>query len=231
FLSVAIVLDFHLLVSARDAIQEEVGRRVALEADVLRAELERDQMLRGLRAEPGTAPYIPPAFLDLMARQKGMLAIEILTTDGKVLSSSDASRVGKPAPLIAGTPAAAARLRSGGGLVAQPERLPRSRYATLAAYGPIQDRSRATIAVIRVLTEVPALGSVAFNLTLIAAFQAAGLVFILTLVILFARWLLQPYRRLLPAAAHVPRQGAAAPPGRRAVSRTGAGASAGGGEG
>ena len=96
FLAVAIALDFHLLVSARDAIQEEVGRRVALEAEVVRAELERDQMLRGLRAEPGTPPYIPPAFLDLMARQKGMLAIEILTTDGKVLSSSDPKRVGRP---------------------------------------------------------------------------------------------------------------------------------------
>ncbi|HYS06574.1 MAG TPA: ATP-binding protein [Candidatus Dormibacteraeota bacterium] len=212
FLSVAIVLDFHLLVSARDAIQEEVGRRVALEADVVRAELERDQMLRGLRAEPGTPPYIPPAFLDLMARQKGMLAIEILTTEGKVLSSSDAARVGRPDPLIAGNPAAAARLRSGGGLVAQPERLPRSRYTTLAAYGPIQDRSRATIAVVRVLTEVPALGSVAFNLTLIAAFQAAGLVFILTLVILFARWLLQPYRRLLRAAVQAPGQVPGPPP-------------------
>src|SRR2546427_3839921 len=131
FLAVAIVLDFHLLVSARDSIQEEVGRRVALEADVVRAELERDQMLRGLRAEPGTPPYIPPAFLNLIARQKAMLAIEILTTDGRVLSSSDAGRVGRPDPLIAGNPAAVARLRSGGGLVAQPERLPRSRYATL----------------------------------------------------------------------------------------------------
>src|SRR6185295_17860926 len=86
------------------------------------------------------------------------------------------------------------------------DRLPRSRYATLAAYRPIQDRSRATIAVIRVVSEVPALGGVDFNLTLIAAFQAAGLVFVLTLVILFARWLLQPYRRLLSAAVQAPGQ-------------------------
>ncbi|MBI2016926.1 MAG: hypothetical protein HYS77_15525, partial [Candidatus Rokubacteria bacterium] len=65
---------------------------------------------------------------------------------------------------------------------------------------------RATVAVIRLTTDVPALGAVDFNLTLIAAFQAAGLVFILALVILFARWLLQPYRRLLSAAGQAPGQ-------------------------
>ena len=206
FLAVAIVLDFHLLVSARDAIQGEVGRRVSLETEVVRAELERDQMLRGLRAEPGTPPYIPPAFLDLMARQKGMLAIEILTIDGRVLSSSDPQRVGRPDPFFSSSRAAADRLRSGASLVASPERVPRTRYTTLAAYGPIQDKSRATIAVVRILTEVPALGGVDFNLTLIASLQAAGLVFVLTLVILFARWLLQPYRRLLSAAVQAPAQ-------------------------
>ncbi len=213
FLSVAIVLDFHLLVSARDAIQEEVGRRVALEADVVRAELERDQMLRGLRAGPGAPPYIPPTFLNLMARQKGMLAIEILTTDGRILSSSDPERVGKRDSLFAGSATSSDRLRAGAGVVAPLDRLPRSRYATLAAYRPIQDRSRATIAVVRVLTEVPALGGVDFNLTLIAAFQAGGLVFVLTLVILFARWLLQPYRRLLSAAVQAPGQVPGIPPG------------------
>ncbi len=206
FLAVAIVLDFHLLVTARDTIQEEVGRRVMLEADVVRAELERDQMMRGLRADPGAPPYIPPTFLGLMARQKGMLAIEILTTDGRVLSSSDPERVGKPDSFLIGNATASERLRSGGHLVASPDRVARTGYATLAAYGPIQDRSRATIAVVRVLTEVPALGGVDFNLTLIAAFQAAGLVFILVLVILFARWLLQPYRRLLLAAGQAPGQ-------------------------
>ena len=206
FLAVAIVLDFHLLVSARDAIREEVERRVALQAEVVRAELEREQMLRGLRADPGSPPYIPPTFLDLMARQKGMLAIEILAMDGKVLSSSDPERVGRPDPILAPGSATAQRLRSGGEVVASPERLRGSRFATLVAYSPIQDRSRATLAVVRVLTEVSAFGSVDFNLTLIAAFQAAGLVFILTLVILFARWLLQPYRRLLSAAVQAPGQ-------------------------
>jgi signal transduction histidine kinase len=206
FLAVAIFLNFHLLVKARDAIQREVGTRLALQADLVRAELERDQMLRGLRAPPGTVPYIPPTLLNLMARQKGMLQIEILTLDGTVLSSSDPDRVGVRDDLLAGDPTAGRRLAAGGSVIAPLDRVRNSSYATMAAYRPIQDKGRATVAVVRLTTEVPALGAVEFNLTLIAAFQAAGLVFILVLVILFARWLLQPYRRLLSAAGQAPGQ-------------------------
>lgn len=216
FLAVAIFLNFHLLVKARDVIQSEVGTRLALQADLVRAELERDQMLRGLRAPPGTVPYIPPTLLNLMARQKGILQIEILTLDGTVLSSSDPARIGTRDERLAVDPAAGRRLAAGGSVIAPLDRVRRSSYATMAAYRPIQDKGRATVAVVRLVTEVPALGAVDFNLTLIAAFQAAGLVFILVLVILFARWLLQPYRRLLSAAGQAPGQlpGLAAAAGR-----------------
>lgn len=216
FLAVAIFLNFHLLVKARDAIQSEVGTRLALQADLVRAELERDQMLRGLRAPPGTVPYIPPTLLNLMARQKGILQIEILTLDGTVLSSSDPARVGTRDERLATDPSAGRRLAAGGSVIAPLDRVRRSSYATMAAYRPIQDKGRATVAVVRLTTEVPALGAVDFNLTLIAASQAAGLVFVLVLVILFARWLLQPYRRLLLAAGQAPGQlpGLAAAAGR-----------------
>jgi signal transduction histidine kinase len=207
FLAAAILLDVHLLVVARDAIQEEVGGRLALQADLVRADLERDQMLRGLRGEAGTVPYIPPTLLDRLARLKGMIGIEILTTEGRVLSSSRAERVGRTDAFLAGGGEAdRRRLQAGGSLVAPLDRVPRSRYATLAAYRPIQDRSRATLAVLKVESEVPVLAAVHFNLTLIAVIQAAGLVLLVVLVILFARWLLQPYRRLLRAAGQAPGQ-------------------------
>src|SRR6185503_8483680 len=130
FLAVAIFLNFHLLVKARDAIQREVGTRLALQADLVRAELERDQMLRGLRAPPGTVPYIPPTLLNLMARQKGILLIEILSLDGTVLSSSDAERVGTRDERLAVDPAAGRRLAAGGSVIAPLDRVRRSSYAT-----------------------------------------------------------------------------------------------------
>jgi PAS domain S-box-containing protein len=51
---------------------------------------------------------------------------------------------------------------------------------------------------------MPVLAGVDRSLRAIAMLQAAGLVFLLVLVILFARWLLQPYRRLLSAAGQAP---------------------------
>ncbi len=205
FLAIAIYFNFHLLVVARNAIQDEVERRLALEADVVRAELERDQMLRGLRAAPGTVPYIPPTFLDRMARLKGMRTIEILNPQGTVLSSSDPARVGAGDAFLAlrdGAPLR--RLLAGGTLVTPFDRLPGSRYATLSAYRPVEDRARSVVAIIRVEREVPVLASVDLNLKTIASLQAGGLAFVLALVVLFARWLLQPYRRLLRAAGEAP---------------------------
>jgi PAS domain S-box-containing protein len=201
FLAVAILLDVQLLVTAREAIRDEVGRRLLLEADLVRAELERDQLLRGLRAGPEETPYIPPAFLDRMARRKGMEAIEILTPEGRVISSSDAARVGRVDALLgeAGS-AARGRLAGGGGALGPLARAARPRFATLAAYRPIPDASRAVRAVVRIEAEVPALAAVHSNLALIAGVQAAGLALLVVLVVLFARWLLQPYRRLMEAA-------------------------------
>jgi PAS domain S-box-containing protein len=205
FLAVAIFLDVQLLIVARDAIREETGRRLLLECDLVRAELERDQMLRGLRAGPGEVPYIPPALLDRMARLKEMRRIEILTPEGRVLSASEPARVGGADPLLSDAAGSArSRLRSGGGVLAPLDRTAGSRHATLAAYRPIRDAGRSTVAVIRIEAPVPTLAAVQFNLTLIAVVQAAGLLLLVVLVVLFARWLLQPYRRLLQAAGQAP---------------------------
>jgi PAS domain S-box-containing protein len=205
FLGVAIYFNVHLLVVARNAIQEEVGHRLSLQADLVRAELERDQMLRGLRADAGGVPYIPPTFLDRMARQRGMARIEILNLDGRVMSSSDPGRVGGQDELLEEDGGSRrGRLLAGGRLVIPAGRPPGASSARLAAYRPLLDRSYVAKAFIKIEEEVPVLSSVDLNLKLISALQAAGLVFVLVLVILFSRWLLQPYRRLARAAGEAP---------------------------
>ncbi len=204
FLAAAILLNVQLLMTARDAIEDETGRRLLLEADLIRVELERDQMLRGLREPAGAVPYIPPTFLDRLARLKGMTAVEILNLDGHVLSSSDATRVGHDDPFLASRDGDRRRLLSGAGVLSEVERGPQSRRARLAAYRPIQDRSRATLAIVRVQSEVPVLAAVHFNLLLIAGVQAVSLLFLVGLVVGFARWLMQPYRRLMRAAGQAP---------------------------
>ncbi|HZM70536.1 MAG TPA: ATP-binding protein [Candidatus Cryosericum sp.] len=201
FLAVAIFFNVDLLVVARNAIQDEAGQRLGVEADLVRVELERDQMLRGLQAAAGEAPYIPPTFLDRLARLHDMVGIDILRTDGTVLTSSDPGRIGQADPfLLERDGRERRRLLSGWTALAPLQRLPGSRYATLSAYRPVRDRRLAAVAFIRVERQVPILASVDFDLKTIATLQAGGLVVILVLVLLFARWLLQPYRRLQRAA-------------------------------
>jgi PAS domain S-box-containing protein len=205
FLAVAIYCDVHLLVLARNAVQDEAGERLGLEADLARAELERDQMIRGLQAGPGTAPYIPPTYLDHMARIKGLSQIDILASDGRVVSSSAPARVGTTdAWLVADDGRARRLLLSGETAVTPLSRVAGTARASLAAYRPIHDRTRAAVAFIRVEREEPLLAAVDFNLRTIAALQAGGLIFVLGLVILFAQWLLRPYRRLQRAAVEAP---------------------------
>ncbi|HEU4403463.1 MAG TPA: ATP-binding protein [Candidatus Polarisedimenticolia bacterium] len=205
FLAVAIYFDFHLLVIARDAIRDEAGARLSLEADLVRAELERDQMLRGLHAGPESVPYIPPTYLDRIARLKGMNSVEILTPEGRVLSSSDPERVGREDSLLVdGAGSTRRRLLAGERMVVPMGGRGADRDATLTAYRRIEDKSRIVVAFIRVQEDVPVLAGVELNLKIIAALQAGGLAFVLVLVIFFAHWLLQPYRRLLRAAGEAP---------------------------
>lgn len=205
FLAVAIYCNVHLLVIARNAIQEEAGQRLAREADLVLADLERDQMVRGLRRAPAEVPYIPPTYLDRIARIEGMRSIAILSIDGRILSSSDPAKVGTDDLFLAAPDGLARRTLAIGRSVITPlDRAAGSGHATLGAYSPIRDRRRELIAVIHVEREMPVLAGVDRSLRAIAALQAGGLVLLLILVILFARWLLQPYRRLLSAAAEAP---------------------------
>jgi signal transduction histidine kinase len=204
FLAVAIYFNVHLLLIARNTIQDEAEERLALEADVVRAELERDQMIRGVSPAAPAQPYIPPTYLDRIARLRGLASIEILGLDGRVLSSSVPARVGRRDATLGGADEGPRRRLLSGGSVVRAAEGGGARGLTLAAYRPIQDRSRTVVSAIRIEAEAPALASVDFNLRTIAALQAGGLVFVLVLVTLFARWLLQPYRRLAHAVAGAP---------------------------
>jgi signal transduction histidine kinase len=202
FLAVAIYFDLHLLGLARNAILDETGERLGVEADLMRAEIERDQMLRGLATPPGTTPYIPPTYLDRMARLRGLERLDILGPEGRVVSSSSPDQVGREDSfLLQGDGRNLRRLMAGATVVAPLDRPAAARHATLAAYRPIRDRSsRATTGFLRVEREVPVLAAVDFNLMTIGAVQAGGLCFVLALVVLFARWLLRPYHSLQRAA-------------------------------
>lgn len=200
FLAVAIYFDFHLLVIARNAIQEEAGLRLGVEADLLRTELERDDMLRPASPTEAT-PFVPPAHLERLVRVHNLRRVDLLAIDGRVVASSDPARIGRSDPfLLRDGGRERRRVLAGATAVTPLDRAGRSPFATLAAYRPIRNRAYETQAILRLEREVPALASVDLDLRSIAALQAGGLAFVLLLVLLFARWLLRPYRRLQQAA-------------------------------
>ena len=201
FLAVAIYFDFHLLVIARNAIQDEAGLRLGVEADLLRAELERDGMLVAESDAPGAPVFVPPAHLERLVRVHDLRRLDLLGTDARIVSSSDAARIGRSDSfLLMNGGRERRRVLAGVTPVAPLDRAGRTPFATLAAYRPIRNRAFETLAILRLEREVPALASVDLDLRSIAALQAGGLAVVLLLVILFARWLLRPYRLLQQAA-------------------------------
>jgi PAS domain S-box-containing protein len=214
FLAVAVYGDRRLVGAAREAVLDETGERLGVEADLTRAELERDQMMRGLDGAGGGTPYIPPSYLERMARLRGLERIEVLGLDGRVVSSSESSRIGTADSALA-DPADRRRLMLlSGRTVMTPLDAPEAAgRATLGAYRPIRDRSRATVGFIRVDRQVAALGAVDQTLRALATLQSAGLAVVALLVVLFARWLLRPFRSLQRAAVEAAAAGAAPAPG------------------
>jgi two-component system nitrogen regulation sensor histidine kinase GlnL len=206
FLAVAIWFDFHLLVVARNAIQEEAGLRLGVEADLLRAELERDRMLTGVPppdspSPAASAPFVPPAFLERLARVHDLRRVDLISPEGRSITSSDPAFIGGLDPFLLAHDGRERRRLLGGLTAITPlQRAGRSAFATLAAYRPIRDRDFRTLGFVRLEREVPALASLDLDLRTIAALQAGGLLSVLALVLLFARWLLRPYRRLQAAA-------------------------------
>ncbi len=213
FLVVAVYGDRRLVGVAREAVLDETGERLGVEADLTRAELERDQMMRGLDGAGGGTPYIPPSYLERMARLRGLERIEVLGLDGRVVSSSESSRIGAADPAVA-DPADRRRLMLlSGRTVMTPLDAPEAAgRATLGAYRPIRDRSRATVGFIRVDRQVAALGAVDQTLRALQTLQTAGLAVVALLVVLFARWLLRPFRSLQRAAVEAAAAGAAPAP-------------------
>ncbi|HKQ98265.1 MAG TPA: hypothetical protein VJV75_10350, partial [Candidatus Polarisedimenticolia bacterium] len=199
FLAVAVYGDRRLVGVAREAVLAETGERLGIEADLLRAELERDRLL-SIQGN-GEPSYVPPAVLDRIVRLRGLVRLDVVGLDGRVVTSSEAVRVGRFDPILA-DPADRRRLMLlAGRTVITPLETPSgARHDTLGAYRPIRDRGRATVGFIHVEREVAVLAEVDRSLKALATLQSAGLAFVALLVILFARWLLRPYRSLQRAA-------------------------------
>ena len=98
FLAVAIYVSFHLLVVSRNAVFEEVRRRVALAAEAVESDLEVGKvgLPRDREAILGS-PFSQRRFARIAA-EHGLVSLDLLDSGGRVLVSSLVGRVGAPDP-------------------------------------------------------------------------------------------------------------------------------------
>ena len=192
FLASAITVNFYLLMTSRDAVRDEVGQRIVLLGEAARLEL-------GI--SPGS---LPPATgggegmagqprLARVARSHDLNSVELLDPSGKVLASSLVGRMGVADREFTALPAATRRkLELGSGALGEVRDQEGIAYAALSGFLPLRGDSGRLAAVLKVEQPVGDLARLDRSLKMLAGIQASGLLCLVLLVLLFARWLLTP---------------------------------------
>jgi PAS domain S-box-containing protein len=201
FLAAAIMVNFHLLMTGRDAVLEETGERVLLEGESVIAKL-------GLSAAHATEDFagapggVTQPQLARLAREQDLSGIEILSPDGRVRVSSYIGRAGHVDVEYASLEAAGRHeLESGQAVLSNLRDTEGIAYATLSGFLPLVGPSGKPAALLKIEEHAGELARLQSSLRILAAVQAAGVCCLVLLVLLFARWLLAPYRQLMSSAA------------------------------
>jgi len=214
FLACAITVNFYLLMMSRDAVRDEIGQRIVLLGEAARLELGITPGSLAGSPAPGEALAASQARLARVARSHDLASVEMLDPSGSVLSSSLVGRMGVQDREFASLPAASRRrLELGAGVLGAVRDEEGIAYATLSGFLPLRGAAGHLAAVLKVEQPVGDLARLDRSLKLLAGIQASGLLCLVLLVLLFARWLLTPYRQLA-ATAEVADAGQAALLGR-----------------
>src|SRR5262245_53803617 len=198
FLASAVTVNFYLLMMSRDAVREEVGQRILLVAEAARIELGLTEgLLRG-GGRSGTGTPISQARLARLVKEHDLTGAELLDSQGIVLSSSLVGRKGVFDREYAGLGASRRRrLEAGNNVLSDIRDSEGIAYATLSGFLPLMGVDGGVRAILKVEEPVGDLARLDRSLKVLAGIQATGLSCLVLLVLLFARWLLAPYRQLV----------------------------------
>ena len=198
FLASAVTVNFYLLMMSRDAVREEVGQRILLVADAARIELGLTEgFLRG-DGRSGTGTPVSQTRLARLVKEHDLTGAELLDSQGIVLSSSLVGRTGVSDREYAGLGASRRRrLEAGNNVLSDIRDSEGIAYATLSGFLPLMGVDGGVRAILKVEEPVGDLARLDRSLKVLAGIQATGLSCLVLLVLLFARWLLAPYRQLV----------------------------------
>ncbi len=202
FLSAAITVNFRLLMTGRNAVLEETGERVLLEAESAVARLQLSAAASGDGFSAGAPGGVTQTQLARLAREHDLAGIEILSPSGRVEVSSYIGRSGIADAEYASLEAARrSDLEAGQAVVASLRDEEGVAYATISGFLPLIGSSGKPGAILKIEEHAGELARLQRSLRVLAAVQAAGVCCVVLLVLLFARWLLAPYRKLMSTAA------------------------------
>ena len=201
FLASAITVNFYLLMMSRDAVREEIGQRIILLAEAARVELGLSEGFLNGEGKGGGGSLVSQARLARLAQSHGLTGAELLDPHGIILSSSLVGRTGFPDREYAGLGSSRRRrLEAGNSVLSDIRDEEGIAYATLSGYLPLISAGGRLGAILKVEEPVGDLARLDRSLKLLAGIQATGLSCLVLLVLLFARWLLAPYRQLMATA-------------------------------
>ena len=200
FLATAITVNFRLLMTGRDAVLEETGERVLLEAESAAAALRLGA--DGGAGSAGAPGGVMQAQLARLAREHDLAGIEILSPSGRVEVSSYVGRGGLADADYASLEASRrSDLEAGQAILSDLRDEEGIAYATISGFLPLVGSSGKPALILKIEEHAGELARLQRSLRVLAAVQAAGVCCLVLLVLLFARWLLAPYRRLMTTAA------------------------------
>ncbi len=201
FLATAITVNFRLLMTGRNAVLEETGERVLLEAESAVARLQLSAAASGDGFSAGTSGGVTQAQLARLVREHDLAGIEILSPSGRVEVSSYIGRSGlADGEYSALEPARRRDLVAGQAVVSSLRDEEGVAYATISGFLPLIGSSGKPGAILKIEEHAGELARLQRSLRVLAAVQAAGVCCLVLLVLLFARWLLAPYRKLMSTA-------------------------------
>jgi len=201
FLASAITVNFCLLMMSRDAVRDEIGQRIILVAEAAKVELGLSEGILGGETQAGAGSPASQVRLARLAKEHGLTEAELLDPQGIILSSSLVGRTGIPDREYAALgESRRGRLAAGNSVLSDIRDEEGIAYATLSGYLPLISPGGRLGAILKVEEPVGSLARLDRSLKMLAGIQASGLSCLVLLVLLFARWLLAPYRQLMATA-------------------------------
>ncbi len=200
FLAALDVMSLHLFDRSRHSLERSERRWSEVQARQLVEDLGPETLPGLLTREQEIGSGTVTTLLRRAALRSGFARVALLDETGREVAGSEetagdgrASGPGPPAEVRTA-------LQAGGPVSLDPRPDPRSGETRIATYAPLLDSGGRLVGFLEAIAAVPDLGALDTGFRRVLTIQVAGVLAIGVLLLVFARWVSAPYRRIVAAA-------------------------------